>query len=107
MNTQVIPIVQQGGHVHALGHRVALDNGGVAELKARCLETLSRLREPPDEIRFQLPVVSVVALAAALAPSERSASPSDRHPAPRVEPPPVAPLAAASGQAAQKGRKRG
>jgi len=104
MNTQVIPIVQQGGHVHALGHRVALDNGGVAELKARCLETLSRLREPPDEIRFQLPVVSVVALAAALPPGERAASPSDRHPAPRVEPPPVA---AASGQAAQKGRKRG
>jgi len=101
MNTQVIPIVQQGGHVHALGHRVALDNGGVAELKARCLETLAKLKDPPDEIRFQLPLVSVAVLAAALAPSERAASPSDRHPAPQVQPPP---LAAASGQ---KGRKRG
>jgi hypothetical protein len=101
MNTQVIPIVQQGGHVHALGHRVALDNGGVAELKARCLETLAKLKDPPDEIRFQLPLVSVAVLAAALAPSERAASPSDRHPAPQVQPPP---LAAAAGQ---KGRKRG
>ena len=102
MNTQVIPIVQQGGHVHALGHRVALDNGGVAELKARCLETLAKLKDPPDEIRFELPLVSVVVLAAAL--SDRLATPSDRHPAPQVQPPP---LAAASGQAGQKGRKRG
>ncbi len=100
MNTQIIPIAQQGGYVSALGHRVALDNGGVAELKSRCLETLSRLKDPPDEIRFELPLVSLVVLAAALAPSERPATPSDRHPAPQVQPPPV-PQPAAAG----KGRK--
>jgi len=99
MNSQVIPIVQQGGCVHALGHRVALDNGGIAELKSRCLETLSRLKNPPDEIRFELPLVSVAVLAAALAPSERAPTPSDRHPAPQVQPPPMA-------QTAEKGRKR-
>jgi hypothetical protein len=99
MNTQVIPIVQQGGYVTALGYRVALDNGGVAELKSRCLEKLSQLKDPPDEIRFELPLVSVAVLAAALPPGERAPSPSDRHPAPQVQPPPIP-------QAAAKGGKR-
>jgi hypothetical protein len=35
-----------------MGHRVALDAGGEAELKRRCLETLSHLNCPPDAVRF-------------------------------------------------------
>lgn len=96
MNTQAIPILAQDGHVSALGHRVRLDDGGVAELKRRCLETLSRLKDPPDEIRFELSLVGNMVLAAALAPPEREPSPSDRHPDPRAQQQP---------QTAGKGRK--
>lgn len=51
----IIPITEQAGHVSALGHRVPVDLGGVAELKRRCLETLCRLKDPPDRIWFRLP----------------------------------------------------
>jgi hypothetical protein len=49
-----IEIRDQDGYFDAMGHRVAENHGGVNELKRRCLETLSRLNEPPDEIRFYL-----------------------------------------------------
>lgn len=51
----IIPIAEQSGHVSAMGHRVPTDPGGVAELKRRCLETLSRLKDPPDRVWFRLP----------------------------------------------------
>jgi hypothetical protein len=51
----IIPITEQAGHVSALGHRVPTDPGGVPELKRRCLETLSRLKDPPDRVWFRLP----------------------------------------------------
>jgi hypothetical protein len=41
--------------VSAMGHRVPTGEGGVSELKRRCLETLSRLKDPPDRVWFRLP----------------------------------------------------
>jgi len=49
----IVEVTEYAGHVSALGHKVSLEQGGHAELKRRCLETLCRLKEPPDEIRFQ------------------------------------------------------
>jgi hypothetical protein len=47
-----INIHREGSYVSAMGHRVSDVEGGVRELQRRCLETLSRLDLPPDEIRF-------------------------------------------------------
>jgi hypothetical protein len=48
----IVTIEREAAHVAAMGHRVALDAGGEAELKRRCLETLSHLNCPPDAVRF-------------------------------------------------------
>ena len=48
----IVTIEREAAHVAAMGHRVALELGGEAELKRRCLETLSRLDFPPDQVRF-------------------------------------------------------
>ena len=47
-----IEIHREGRNLSAMGHLVAETQGGAAELKRRCLETLSRYDTPPDEIRF-------------------------------------------------------
>ena len=51
----IIPITERAGHLSAMGHRVPVDPAGAAELKRRCLETLSRLKDPPDRVWFRLP----------------------------------------------------
>jgi len=51
----IIEIGKHAGTVQAMGHAVSLAAGGEAELKRRCLETLSRLNDPPDEVRFRRP----------------------------------------------------
>ncbi len=48
----IVSIEREAGHVAAMGHRVALEQGGEEELKRRCLETLSHLNYPPDHVRF-------------------------------------------------------
>jgi hypothetical protein len=48
----IVTIERERDHVAAMGHRVALEQGGEAELKRRCLETLSHLDYPPDHVRF-------------------------------------------------------
>lgn len=48
----IIEIRELSGYFDGMGHRVAENHGGVDEVKRRCLETLSRLSAPPDEIRF-------------------------------------------------------
>lgn len=48
----MIQIRRDGGHVSAMGHRVAEAQGGERELKRRCLETISHYDQPPDEIVF-------------------------------------------------------
>jgi len=50
-----IEITRAAGFVNAMGHRVAVDQGGENELKRRCLETLAHYSSPPDEIRFLRP----------------------------------------------------
>jgi len=49
----IIEITKDTDYVHAMGHRVALGQGGETELKRRCYEGLSRLNAPPDEVRFE------------------------------------------------------
>lgn len=94
----IIPITERAGHLSALGHRVPVDPAGAAELKRRCLETLSRLKDPPDRVWFRLP--------------------SDGTEAPEVEPPPApglaralprspAPAAEPARQSASQGRQQG
>jgi hypothetical protein len=80
----IIPIREATGHVEAMGHRVSQGEGGVSELKRRCLETLSRLNTPPDEIRFHRIALTTPPPAPA-APSRPPAPPS-RPPAAVVEP---------------------
>ena len=48
-----IPIGRESGFVFAMGHRVHLEQGGVPELKRRCLEALCHLDNPPDSVVFQ------------------------------------------------------
>lgn len=45
-------IRHQNGLVLAMGHRVPEGRDAAAEVKRRCLETLSRCSSPPDEIQF-------------------------------------------------------
>ena len=80
----VIEITEQAGHVSAMGHRVALEQGGHAELKRRCFEQLSHLKLPPDEVRF----TSEAALPQTEAITERQAPGSAR---PALVPPPPDP----------------
>lgn len=47
-----IEIQERDGLVRAMGHSVSLEQGGEAELRRRCFETLSRLNTPPDEVQF-------------------------------------------------------
>jgi hypothetical protein len=50
-----IEITRAAGFVSAMGHRVAVEQGGENELRRRCLETLSHWNTPPEEIRFLRP----------------------------------------------------
>ncbi|HEY6056235.1 MAG TPA: hypothetical protein VIU86_20055 [Gaiellaceae bacterium] len=50
-----IEITRAAGFVSAMGHRVAVEQGGESELRRRCLETLSHWNTPPEEIRFLRP----------------------------------------------------
>lgn len=77
-----IEIRHQGGYVEAMGHRVSEREGGAAEIKRRCLETLSRYSSPPDEIVFLDPSTQtqagspVAALAAPQATNDNRAPPA-------------------------------
>lgn len=51
----IIAITERSGQLSAMGHRVPVEAGGIPELKRRCLETLSRLKDPPDRVWFRLP----------------------------------------------------
>jgi hypothetical protein len=94
----IVSIEREAAHVAAMGHRVALDAGGEAELKRRCLETLSHLNCPPDAVRFDRlwepaptagppPAASepepVPALANSSAPTTAVATPPTAPPSPR------------------------
>lgn len=85
----IIVISESNGSLSAMGHRVSKDEGGANELKRRCLETLSRLSAPPDEIRFHCASV-VAAPANMVAPAK---------PPPPAKQPALPPLV--------KGRARG
>jgi hypothetical protein len=51
----IIAIEERAGHLNAMGHRVPVHPAGLAEIKRRCLEGLSRLNDPPMRIWFRLP----------------------------------------------------
>jgi hypothetical protein len=56
-----IEITRVGATVSAMGHRVAVEQGGENELKRRCLETLAHYSSPPDQICFLRPGASAEA----------------------------------------------
>lgn len=55
-----IEIHRDGRFVSAMGHRVKDQEGGLRELKRRCLETLTHYDCPPDEIRFLVDPLTAV-----------------------------------------------
>jgi len=81
----IIEVTERAGHLEALGHRVPLAHGGEPELRRRCLETLSRYKEPPSQIWFQRAGTD----AAAPSPLQRDDAPAvtPSTPAPPPEPP--------------------
>ena len=91
----IISIESEAGHVQAMGHRVAIERGGEAELRRRVLASLAQLDEPPDEIRFER----------ARPPGAEDETPFDPIPADQMRP--VAqPVADAPPPAAPPPRKR-
>jgi len=86
-----------------MGHRVSLLEGGVAELKRRCLETLCRLSDPPDRIWFRLPND---AAENSDAPPPEAARPGPARALPREPAPKAEPARAAASQGRAEGRKR-
>lgn len=63
----IIEIQRAGAHVGAMGHRVALTEGGEPELRRRCYETLSRYDFPPAEVSF-VPAAAAGSTASTLVP---------------------------------------
>ncbi len=99
----IIPITERAGHLSALGHRVPVDPAGAAELKRRCLETLSRLKDPPDRVWFRLPSDGTEAPEAELPPHLPAPEPAPG--LARALPRAAAPAAEPARQSASQGRQ--
>lgn len=93
----IVHIIRENGFVQAMGHRVALDLGGEAELKRRVLGTMAQLDDPPNEVRFERLEPAAAATAAPAEPSEPepvaeptegSAEPAEVEPEPEPKPKP-------------------
>jgi hypothetical protein len=111
----IIPIGRDEASVFAMGHRVDIDQGGVRELKRRCLAALAQLNDPPDEVRFE-----TLWLAPTPAPAHESGehslpgicNPDSRRVLSAAEvragawPGPTGPVEPPQRQRAQEGRKR-
>jgi hypothetical protein len=103
-----IEVRRDGRYVSAMGHRVADREGGLRELKRRCLETLSHYDCPPDEIRFLLlePPHEVLPPPAEPEPAETVAETVEAAPRPSEEQPPTIPARPQRGPGPAKAKER-